>query len=222
MLYDVHTHAIPTINKGTAVFNIRFGQQFYALSALSTLPAHPTLPEHFSVGIHPWDAGSVQINDDFLRLASKADAIGECGLDKCHSVPMDVQREAFCRQIEIANLLGKPVIVHCVQCYGTLLELSRLYDGHTPWIIHSVYASDEWIRQSLGQEFYYSVSASSLRNKRAEALLQSIPRDRLLVETDEGQDVDETYNICIDVLQLERADFELQIETNFRRVFKID
>src|SRR3990167_2897736 len=75
------------------------------------------------VGIHPIyvkQVGKVRdISADLAKLADlaahpKVVAIGECGLDYFHSKPEEIpqQREIFEKHIEIANKVGKPLMLH--------------------------------------------------------------------------------------------------------------
>lgn len=70
------------------------------------------------VGIHPTDAKDITAEDfsvlQELATHPKVVAIGECGLDYFHSQPEEIaqQREIFIRHIELANSLGKPLMLH--------------------------------------------------------------------------------------------------------------
>lgn len=71
------------------------------------------------VGFHPTDAKVVDISGDFSVLDQLANnpkvvAIGECGLDYFHSRPEEIpkQREIFEKHIDLANKVGKPLMLH--------------------------------------------------------------------------------------------------------------
>lgn len=71
-----------------------------------------------AVGVHPHDVGELdEIAIDTLRkLATenkKVVAIGEIGLDYYYdNSPREVQKEWFIKQIELANELKLPIIIH--------------------------------------------------------------------------------------------------------------
>ena len=75
-----------------------------------------------TVGIHPTDVSAISelgVEADFDALKSMAThpkvvAIGECGLDYFHCGPEEIpkQREIFIRHIELANEVGKPLMLH--------------------------------------------------------------------------------------------------------------
>ncbi|MCQ2227569.1 MAG: TatD family hydrolase [Bacteroidales bacterium] len=195
---DIHTHNIEN-EADTFVYNIRFGcTQQNVFAPL------------YSVGIHPWDA-DVDINDEFYTLAEKAVAIGECGLDKACKTPMEKQQQIFSQQIEIAQDMNKPVIIHCVRCWGQILEMSHRYANHTPWLIHGCYASAEWIRQASRHNFFFSLGPKQIGLPRFAEILQAIPPSRLLLETDD----DKSMNIR-DVYAATNAN-ERQIEGNYEQ-----
>jgi TatD DNase family protein len=70
-----------------------------------------------TVGLHPADRPDLTFDEQaFGDLArdDKVVAIGECGLDYFHAKPEDVarQREIFIKQIELANKVNKPLMLH--------------------------------------------------------------------------------------------------------------
>ncbi|HYN63866.1 MAG TPA: TatD family hydrolase [Candidatus Limnocylindrales bacterium] len=70
-----------------------------------------------AVGIHPHFAAEASMADwdELTDLAglSEVGAVGEIGLDYFRNLsPPDVQREAFARQLALAEASGKPVVVH--------------------------------------------------------------------------------------------------------------
>lgn len=171
-LVDIHSHqALEPDTIG--IRNVRY-------------PAKATA-EAYSIGIHPWDADTVAWDNQLEVLANEAVAIGECGIDKACHVPTDIQQSIFEQHIKLAQRLGKPMIIHCVRAYGMMLEISNRYPNHTAWLIHGCYASKEWIRQaSQSGNFFFSVGPSQIKMKRFEEVLNAIPRDLLLLETDDS------------------------------------
>ncbi len=204
-MFDIHTHRLDAEH---ALVNLRYGEE---------LPG--VVPEYYSVGIHPWDADRVALDDGFLRLAAEAHAIGECGLDKPCGVNIDKQEEVFREQAALANDMHKPVIVHCVRAYGQLAQTSRFFGRHTPWIIHSCYASREWIEANTARPFFFSVSPAVLSHKRAAEVLQAIPLDRLFLETDESPvPIFNVYERTAALLQISVADLQRRIAENRAKV----
>ena len=78
------------------------------------------------IGIHPADnTEEVFIFEKYLELArhEKVVAIGECGLDyfRSHDSGMkEKQRELFSQQIELAQKVSKPLMIHARPSKGTM------------------------------------------------------------------------------------------------------
>lgn len=177
---DAHTH---TYSGSDAIVNIRFG-----------VDAVRELPPMFSVGIHPWDAHNPVDWAAFELLTQKAIAIGECGIDKNSTATTEQQIKIFEQQTDLATLMHKPVVVHCVKAYGHLLQSSKRQVGHTPWLIHGCYATSEWIKESGGENFFFSVGPKQLSLPRTSSILNTIPPNQLLLETDDsGWNIAQVY-----------------------------
>lgn len=177
MVINVHTHRQTSSQDTTDVINWRYGHEDMPVDA-----------QNISVGIHPWDAELPIDWEAFREAATRALAIGECGIDKSCNVPMSVQEDVFRRQITIAEELGKPVIVHCVKAYGRLSEIRKTMHCHEPWIVHGCYASTEWIRTVAGSNIFLSLGPMQLGMKRGSDIARAIPTESLLVETDESEE----------------------------------
>ena len=86
-------------------------------------------PEVYAaVGVHPndglsWDKKSISI---LRELAShpKVVAIGEIGLDYYRDrTPKDLQKRIFLEQLHLAAELDLPVVVHCREAMGDMIEI---------------------------------------------------------------------------------------------------
>lgn len=104
--------------------------------ALINLEARPGLiiPDRglYSVGVHPWWADGQDTTerlDVVARLAShpRVRAIGETGLDRLRGPEMDVQQRVFETQAYIARINNKPLIIHCVRAWDTLLAIHKKF-----------------------------------------------------------------------------------------------
>lgn len=140
-------------------------------------------------GIHPWWAAEERPSDwiDQLRLRLlryPSAGVGEIGLDKNKAkrgVPFPVQVDTFTAQLRVAKDLDRPASIHCVNAYGTLVDILKEHQMTSPLIIHSFSGNGDHIRdlQRVGYVFF-SVSGQC---PRAE-VIPLIPSDRLLLETD--------------------------------------
>ena len=135
-------------------------------------------------------------------LHRKIIAIGECGLDH-HWNPsgadgrseedFDIktyqgERELFEMQLELGKKLNLPVIIHSRDAFEDTLECVKNV-GYNCGIMHCYSYGIEEARKFLDLGWYISFSGSVTYTKKAKleemkALLQFIPEDRILCETD--------------------------------------
>lgn len=150
-----------------------------------------------TVGFHPH--GAIRVTEaDVANLAKIADhprvvAIGEAGLDFYRNKsPREAQLQVLKWQLELAAELNLPIVIHCRQAEKDMLALlhdwtSNKHSNEQPrGVIHCFSGDIDTARQYLGMGFFISVGAyigypSSLHTHNA---IRSIPKDRLLVETD--------------------------------------
>ena len=145
-----------------------------------------------SVGIHPSDL--YDLSDPYTALAEiealashpKAVAIGEIGLDYYwHEERHDFQKEFFHLQLEMAERLGLPVIVHDRDAHGDSLEVVSSHKN-ARGVFHSYSGSAETAAELVKLGWYISFSGVvTFKNAtRLAEIVPTIPEDRLLVETD--------------------------------------
>lgn len=143
-----------------------------------------------SVGVHPHDCARVPEEDwrELERLAALPEvvAVGETGLDYHYEhSPRDEQRRWFRFQIEVAERVGKPVIIHSRDADEETLEILRETQPKQA-LIHCFTSTPEQAERYVEMGLHISVagvvtfaSAHALREA-----VQRIPLDRLLIETD--------------------------------------
>ncbi|HCB99849.1 MAG TPA: hydrolase TatD [Ruminococcaceae bacterium] len=143
---------------------------------------------HAAVGIHPEDVMEAQPNDleTIKELAASCSvvAIGEIGLDYHWDVPHDIQKQFFAKQLELANALHLPVIVHDRDAHADTLAMLQKY--HPCGVVHSYSGSVETARELLKLGLYlgFTGAVTFKNNKKARGILEMVPHDRVLCETD--------------------------------------
>ena len=184
---------------------------------------------YFSLGIHPWFIERQNIDTAFQILASftnhpKLLAIGECGLDKCIALPLPLQIDVFTRQIELAERIGKPLIIHCVRAYSELLQLKKQFRPKQAWIFHGFNGKPALATQLIKQDCYLSFGAALLDSvNHADQALRSTPADRLFLETDTAKlSIGTIYAAAAKIRGTEVASLRQQINNNFLNVFLND
>jgi TatD DNase family protein len=145
-----------------------------------------------AVGVHPHEARLASeagyADLEGLARSGRIVALGELGLDYHYDLsPRETQRQAFRRQIRMALDVGLPIIVHTREADEetvTILEEERAREAGG--VIHCFTGGRDLARQGLAQGFFVSFSGI-VAFPRAEALrkvAESVPADRLLIETD--------------------------------------
>ena len=144
-----------------------------------------------TAGIHPHDArrGSPEAFERVREVAGgqpRIRAIGECGLDfhYDHS-PREKQRTVFRAQLDLAEELGRPVVVHSREADVDTAHMIREYRGRVTGVLHCFTGGAELLDIGLDAGWYVSFSGIvTFPSFDARDLLCTVPRDRLLVETD--------------------------------------
>lgn len=132
-------------------------------------------------GLHPWQAERYSVEDmrHYLELGA---AVGEIGLDNVWcDVDMNRQREVFTEQLVIAGKLKRPVILHTKGCEEEIAETIRNYPNR--YLVHW-YSCMEHLEDYIAQDCYFTVGPDVERNPAVRRVLEHVPLERLLVETD--------------------------------------
>jgi TatD DNase family protein len=146
-----------------------------------------------AVGVHPNEAAGATEADwsAIVELAGRPEvvAIGETGLDRYwEKTPFWLQQEWFGRHLELADRLDRPVVIHCRDCTGELIEQLRALGRPVRGVQHSFTGTWEDARTFLDLGLYLSFAGMlTYTNKALEALRDvaaRVPLDRILVETD--------------------------------------
>ncbi|MCX7785832.1 MAG: TatD family hydrolase [candidate division WOR-3 bacterium] len=143
-----------------------------------------------SVGIHPHDAKTMRDGDmeHLEKLATanlKVKAIGETGLDfyRCYSDPVS-QEKAFHMQIDLAQKLALPMIIHIRDAYSEAKAI-LIQHNYFKGVLHCYSGDELFANWAIKQGFYISFAGSitydsaSLKN-----IAQKIPENSILIETD--------------------------------------
>ena len=152
-----------------------------------------------SVGVHPSDAVRDMQNADWLeqleglyRSSEKVVAIGEIGLDY-HYGKEDKEEQKLCfdAQMQLAEKLDAPVVIHDREAHEDTLEILARYPSVTG-VVHSFSGSFEMAKQVLKMGCYISVNGVLTFNNAKKIVdivtrldeLAPNARERILLETD--------------------------------------
>jgi TatD DNase family protein len=144
-----------------------------------------------TAGIHPHDAADFEAERDIAGVRAEllrgAVAVGECGLDYHYDhSPRARQLAAFEAQLAIAREFARAVVVHTREAEEDTLAMVRDAgrEGVTG-VLHCYTGSHELARAALDVGWYVSFSGIvTFRKWTDDALVQLVPDDRLLVESD--------------------------------------
>lgn len=181
-IIDIHTHILPEV-PGTALVCIGCG------------PIPNAYGNRFSVGLHPWDV-TVDFENQLVVIEQLIAnplvlAVGECGFDTLKGPSHELQEKAFIRQVEFSERFGKPMILHVVRDFDSVIRLRRTLKPVQPWLIHGFRGGPKQMNQLLSNGLQVSFG---LRNN-PESLLQ-VPSDRLFVETDGTGNIDQVISLA--------------------------
>lgn len=201
---------------------------------------------YFAVGIHPYDIDSYSEENfhDYVNHP-KCVAIGECGLDyfrlegsneeKEHI--KQKQKEVFIEQIKLAKHYRKPLIVHIRDAsHDSRMILESFSDKTLGGVLHCFNADEELLSLSK-MNFYFGIGGVvTFKNaKKLIKVLEKIPYDKLLLETDgpyltpephRGSRNEPAYTSLVaekiaDVLGRNKDEIESNTTTNAKSLFKI-
>ncbi len=157
--------------------------------ALGFYPVDTVLSEMVARGIdYPRDEEPVTTDEGvrFVRdHVEQAFAVGEIGLDG-YWVPEDLwarQEDAFRALVRVALDADKPIVVHTRKRERRALEiLEELGATRVDW--HCFGGKVNFARQIAERGHYFSIPANARRSESFTRMLQTLPRERLLLETD--------------------------------------
>lgn len=144
-----------------------------------------------AVGSHPDVASEVNaaVLEEYRKLCklnAKVKAIGEIGIDYHYEdIPREIQLRAFRLQMELAQELGLPVIVHEREAHEDGMAVVREFPDVTG-VFHCYSGSAEMARQLVDRGWYIGFTGVlTFKNARkAIETAASIPLDRIVLETD--------------------------------------
>ena len=121
------------------------------------------------------------------NLTKKLVAIGEIGLDYYwNKENKELQKQAFIKQIELANQLALPIVIHSRDAAVETIQILRDNPVKEKGIFHCCQQNQEMIKHALELGFYISFAGPiTFKNaKNAVDVVKMVPLDKLLIETD--------------------------------------
>lgn len=158
-----------------------------SLASIKVAEKYPNI--YCSIGIHPHDAKDMRDGDmerlEKLSSNAKVKAIGETGLDFYRNYSdRSSQEKVFHSQIDLAQKLGLPMIIHIRNAYSEAKTI-LLQHKYCIGVLHCFSGDDIFAEWAIKQGFYLSFTGSiTYNNPKLKEIVKRIPEDRILVETD--------------------------------------
>ena len=148
---------------------------------------------YFTLGIHPHEAS--EMDNEITKLIysfsenKKFIGIGEIGLDFFYSYSdKNIQLKAFEAQIEIAQELSLPIVIHMREAESDMIRIltKSISRKQLKGVIHCFTGSQKFSNQIIDLGLYISASGIITFKKSQELreIFSNVPKDKLLVETD--------------------------------------
>lgn len=210
---DIHTHHAV---EREGVMSI----QSLSLTKVIDLPNLP-----ISLGLHPWYATMAEYPAQFKKLEEMAlqpnvKLIGECGLDKLKGAELAVQIQILEAQIQLAEKLHKPLILHCVKAFDELIKLKKELRVKVPMIIHGFHKNVELGQQLIGQGFYLSFGKAILTPDSGAAKLLPFLSNFFLETDDADLKIEEIYVAAANLKKCSVDELKACIFANWEKIIK--
>jgi len=156
-------------------------------------------------GVHPMHAHlcTPDAVSELRRLSRRARAIGEIGLDYALATPCrELQKSSFRTQLRIAAEAGLPVLIHCRQAFGDLLDiLEEERVGRFGGVMHAFSGSPETARDCIRLGLHVSLAGTVTYHNavRPPLVAAAVPLERLLLETDAPDLAPEPYRGAVNL-----------------------
>ena len=182
---------LPSLNNVSYIVNIGTAPDT-CKRAIEQAKKHENM--YTALGIHPSDARLIddldgalaEIEEMILDKSSKCVALGEIGLDYHYEgTNKEMQIALFRRQMQMAERLGLPVVIHDRESHEDVMTVIREYPGVTG-VLHSFSGSAEIARElvKLGYVISFSGTVTFTNAKRPKEACAAVPLDKILIETD--------------------------------------
>lgn len=146
------------------------------------------------IGVHPHAASEYnqEVEDKLIELAKNENvrAIGEIGLDYYYdNSPRDVQVQVFKKQIELANKLKLPIVIHSREAAKETFDIISSYKEKykdLKFLIHCFSQSVEMMREYVKMGCYIALGGvvTFKNSKVPKEVAKEVPLENLLLETD--------------------------------------
>ncbi len=196
-----------------------------------------------AVGVHPEECekyNEQELENLLINRNNKLVAIGEIGLDYHYTKEnKEKQIEVFISQIKLAKKYNLPMIIHCRDAFGDMLQILK---EHAPFkagaVMHCFSGSLEFAREilKLGVKISFTGTVTYKNAKNVQEVAKNIPLDSFFFETDcpylspqsvrgtrnEPKNVKEVYEFVAALCGIEIEEFKTIIDNNAKQFFGLN
>jgi TatD DNase family protein len=183
----------------------------------------------FGLGYNPQCVNDVSFNKNaFLKNLKRTKYVGEVGLD--FSPKFSLYRE---KQIKIFDFIcenskDKIMSVHCKKAEEVLYEILNKR-ANSKVVLHWYNGDDFWLKKFFTLGMYFSINPNMINSDKGRKIIQQIPIERLLIESDgpftkiDGKKytydkLDKIYVLLGNFLKMDLQRTREQISQNFIRL----
>jgi TatD DNase family protein len=122
-----------------------------------------------------------------IAQSTKIVGIGEIGLDYYwNKENKELQKKAFINQIKLADKMDLPIIIHSREAVMDTIQILKENTPKRKGVFHCCPLNIELVKEGLKLGFYISLAGpiTFKNSKNAPEIIDMIPIDRMLIETD--------------------------------------
>ena len=150
---------------------------------------------------------------------SHAQAIGEIGLDYACEVDKERQIDLFEKQLQLAQELQVPVVLHCVKAFEDVMKILEKYTLRAV-IFHGFIGSKEQAQRAIKKGYYLSFGDRTWLSPKTIEALRNTPLEQIFIETDEADTtIDKQYLEVARVKGISLNELQQHILDNYNRIF---
>ena len=144
-----------------------------------------------AIGIHPHEGKDIDHKTyGTLKKLAKMDkvvAFGEIGLDFFRNLsPKDVQIRRFGEQLELAQEIGLPIIIHDRDAHQETVKMLHGWKGNSKGIVHCFSGDYRMAAECIDMGFSISIPGAVTfgKSEKLQEVAKRIPLTSILLETD--------------------------------------
>lgn len=212
MLIDIHTHKPKKLINTKEIFVFDFSQNINHRA------------KQTCYGIHPWFIEKLNIDEVFNKIENQIIennyfALGEIGLDRTISTPLESQIDIFEKQLQLVHdYQVDRIVLHNVKASFDIIPILDNFNINCKILLHD-YNENLKVFDSFSKKFdtFFSTGHQLFRESTIQKSLNQLPLQKLFLESDDQ----ETYNIiniykrCAKILNLDQTTLEEKLFENF-------